>query len=567
MKKAAPAAAVILIIVLIFASLPGVSYAKGYANNEKAVDLKILGLLSGSESGLDLGRVPSRLEGAVLLVRLLGKEKQALQTGFKHPFKDVPAWADRYVGYVYHNKLTAGVSKDKFGTSGPLSALQYVAFVLRALGYDDVKYQDSLDRAVKIGLLTADAVSSLKSGRKFIRDDLTGITYNALNMKLKASDRTLLDKLVLDDKTIYAPAATILGLYTSELKSEISNVDKYSPASTESGYIAKSSNDLFLMTRKFLYEHRGQFKVDISGYDGNAVDDFEAVCKRAHEAVKLNTGVVDFLDSWDLRREGSLLTVTLTYFFKKEVFDSRREKAKKAVNKARQIVSGLIDTKMSDYEKEKLLHDYIVNNTRNDIKNYKAEKFLEDSFTAYGCLVQGVTMCQGYANGMKLLSDLAGLESLVMVGKAEDDGKWTDHAWNLVKVDGSWYHLDVTYDDPVIEDGKKEMLVYHYFNLTDAEAGKVYRWEKGDYPACNSTRYGYYNKNKLLAGNHKEFANAVKAALKKRPTRIELKVKDYTHAGYSDLSDIMFSNDAVSRFRYLVDEDFGIFLIFEIQYF
>ena len=570
MKKAASTSAIILIIVLIFAALPGMSYATGSANYEKAVDLKILGLLSGSASGFDLGRAPNRVEGAVMLVRLLGKESQALQAGYTHPFKDVPAWGDCYVGYMYQNNLTAGVGDGNFGSDEPLSALQYVVFVIRALGYDDkkndFKYPEALDKAVKIGLLTADAASSLKSKNSFLRDDMVGISYNALNVKLKASGRTLLDKLVLDDKAIYKPAATVLGLYTSELKSEIGNIDKYSPASTKYGYIAKNSNDLFLITRKFLYRNQNQFKVDISSYKGDAFEDFKAVFDRAFKAVEKNTGVDNFYSSWECHQYGSVLTITFTYTYTKEGFDSRRDKVIKTVNKARQVVSGLIGKKMSDYDKEKLLHDYIVNNTRYDIKNFNAGIFPEDAFTAYGCLIRGVTMCQGYSYAMKLLCDLSGVECLVVNGESLDEGKWSSHAWNQVRVDDAWYHLDVTFDDPVIDDGE-DMLTYHYFNLADADIVKAYRWEKGDYPACNSVENGYYYKNKMIAGNREEFVNAVKAAVEQHKTQIELRISDYTEDKYSDLSDIVFASDTVSRFRYLVNEEFGIVLIYEIQYF
>lgn len=563
MKKAASTAAVILIVVIAFTALPGISNAADYANYEKAVDLQILGL-SGSDSGLDFGRTPTRTDGAVMLVRLLGKESKALQAGYKHPFKNVPTWADKYVGYMYQNGLAAGAENSSFNWNDPLSAVQYTAFILRALGYDDFKYQEALDKAVEIGLLTANAASVLKK-KSFLKDDMTGISYNALNAKLKGSDRTLLDKLILDDKAIYKPAATILGLYTSDLESEIGNIDEYSPASTNNGYVARNRNDLFLIVRKFLFQNQKQFKVDTNSYEGDACKDFEAVCKRAYEAVKRNTGVDNFLDSWQYQYKGSILTVTFSYNFTKEVFDSKMSKVRQAVNKARQIVSRLIDRKMSDYDKEKILHDYIVNNTRYDVKNYNAGTLSEDTYIAYGSLLKGTAVCQGYSEAVKLLFELAGLECRVVTGESYRSGKWTDHVWNIVKIDGNYYHVDATFDDPVIKN-VDNMLIYQYFNLTDNEAARINRWKKSDHPVCNSVKNSYYCKNKLVAGNHKEFVNAVNTAVKQHKTQIELRVSGYTEDKY-DLSDILFASNTVSRYQSLINKEFGIVHIYNIQYF
>lgn len=570
MKRAACTAAAILIIILVSAALPCTAYASGYANYEKAVDLKILGLLSGSGSGFDLGRTPTRAEGAVMLVRLLGRENQALQAGYSHPFKDIPAWADAYVGYMYQNNLTTGTGDGNFGSDEPLSALQYVTFVMRALGYDDknndFKYQEALDKAVELGLLTAGTASELKSESVFLRDDMVGISYNALDVKLKSSSQTLLDKLVLDDKAVYQPAATLLGLYTSDLESEIGNIGNYSPASTKYGYTAKNSNDFFLIMRKFFYQHQSEFKIDVRNYKGSPLEDFDPVYQRAYEAVKKNTGVDNFISSCKYSRIGYTATITVSYRYSKESFDSRRDKVRKTINKARQVVSGLANRKMPDFDKEKLLHDYIINNTRYDIKNYDAGVFPEDADTAYGCLVQGITMCQGYSEAMKLLCDLSGVECLVVKGESLNNGQWTGHAWNLVRINGAWYHLDVTFDDPLIKSGE-DMLTYHYFNLTDSDIGKVCRWERADYPACTSVENSYYYKNKLVADNLEEFVSAVRAAEEQRKSQIELKIADYSDDKYSDLSDIVFASRTVSRYSSLVNEEFGIVRIYNIQYF
>ncbi len=104
--------------------------------------LKALGLFQGigtnpdGSTNFDLARAPSRTEALVMLIRLLGKENEALSGNWTHPFTDVPAWADKDVGFAYVNKLTNGVSPTRFGTD-TASCQMYLTFVLRSLGYSD----------------------------------------------------------------------------------------------------------------------------------------------------------------------------------------------------------------------------------------------------------------------------------------------------------------------------------------------------------------------------------------------------------------------------------------------
>lgn len=106
----------------------------------------------------------------------------------------------------------------------------------------------------------------------------------------------------------------------------------------------------------------------------------------------------------------------------------------------------------SDYQKVKLIHDYIVNNTK-----YASSS--EDAHTAYGAL-QGKAVCQGYSQlAYKMLTD-AGIKCYFISGKANNGKRTEDHAWNLVRVKKKWYYLDVTWDDPT---GGEDRLRYDYF--------------------------------------------------------------------------------------------------------
>ncbi len=192
------------ILLIMFISLFGVNYSSAVSSDAKNLDkanvLKELGLFMGTDKGFELEKETNRVQGAVMLVRLLGKENYAKEKNYSHPFIDVPKWASSYVGYMYKNGLTNGISKDKFGSNDKMSAFQYVTFVLRALGYSDkdgdFKWNEPFTKAEEISLLNEAEVSYIQSKGIFLRDDVVGISYNALKTKLKDKENSLAEKLI-----------------------------------------------------------------------------------------------------------------------------------------------------------------------------------------------------------------------------------------------------------------------------------------------------------------------------------------------------------------------------------
>jgi len=563
--------ALILSIILIFTAVlpvPANAAASAPSNYEKAIDLKILGLLANPPAKFELERAPTRVEGVIMLIRLLGKEKLAKQSNYQHPFTDVPSWASYYVGYMYHNNLTKGIGNNMFGSDDSLTARQYVTFVLRSIGYEDkvdFEYDRAFDKAQQIGLMDAAERSAYEKAPDFLRNDMVGISYDALSIKLKTSDQTLLDKLVLTDKAVYQPAARVLGLYTSDVKYELTNITSFNPAVTQLGSVVKNSEELFLLLRKALYYNENLIKIDAGSYNGKITTDFEAAYDRAVAVVSEVTGVDDFIDSWNYVLENHAFEISIRYRFGKDTFEQRKKDAKAALNKARELVATLIMGDMTEYSKEMILHDYIIYNTRYDYENYRKGTIPSESFEEYGCLVLGVAVCEGYSEAMKLLCDLSSIECLFVSGKSKSGNDWIDHAWNIVKIDGKYYHVDVTNDDPVSQDGK-DVLAYYYFNLPDSEMALGNTWEKADYPACTNNESNYYVKNDMVVANRQEFEQRLQKAVEQRKSGIELKVSDFSKAEYSNMSEIVFKNEAVSKFNYVMHDTLGIIRIYNIEY-
>ncbi len=168
-----------------------------------AQDLKALGLFEGvSETEFDLGRAPTRTEALVMLIRLLGKEEDAQNSSFRHPFTDVPAWADKYVGYAYQNGLTNGTSATTFGVD-TANAQMYLTFVLRALGYSDTNGEDFLWNNPYVLAESLGALPSCVNRTTFLRADVVTVSYASLSAKLKGSTQTLAQKLIADKVFTY----------------------------------------------------------------------------------------------------------------------------------------------------------------------------------------------------------------------------------------------------------------------------------------------------------------------------------------------------------------------------
>ena len=193
-------------------------------------------------------------------------------------------------------------------------------------------------------------------------------------------------------------------------------------------------------------------------------------------------------------------------------------------------VLALADGK-STYEKIKTFHDWIVlNNTFNKEPGYNQ--------TIYGGFVQGTVQCEGYAKTMQYLCDLSDIESMIVVGTNADG---SSHAWNVIKIDGDWYNVDCTWDDPILSTVIANNLRHRYFGVTDAQIhnkshyniNKKTTGTQVTYftpPACTATKYNYFDAEGLVYSDKASAETALKNAMKTtaaNKTRVaEIKVSD-----------------------------------------
>lgn len=119
-----------------------------------------------------------------------------------------------------------------------------------------------------------------------------------------------------------------------------------------------------------------------------------------------------------------------------------------------------IDSSFTDLEKALVIHDQLVLKCEYDYQNYLDNKIPADSYTAYGALVNGTAVCQGYAEAYDYI-----MENRLGISCDVVSSDTMNHAWNMISIDGKWYHVDATWDDPVWDSIGR--VVHTYFMLSD----------------------------------------------------------------------------------------------------
>ncbi|MCC2126600.1 MAG: peptidase [Lachnospiraceae bacterium] len=143
---------------------------------------------------------------------------------------------------------------------------------------------------------------------------------------------------------------------------------------------------------------------------------------------------------------------------------------------------------MSELEKEKYVHDFICQNVRYDKlkKSYSHE--------IIGPLGQGVGVCEGIAKSVKVLLDALGVWNVIAIcGNNPEKGIKYRHTWNIVKIGGTYYHLDATFDNSLGD----EEIRYDYFNLDDKNIFRDHEPLIAPAPSCTDGGHFYYKEKKL----------------------------------------------------------------------
>lgn len=152
--------------------------------------------------------------------------------------------------------------------------------------------------------------------------------------------------------------------------------------------------------------------------------------------------------------------ITTTIEYKQVTWQIEKKYKEEEINALKQKIDSIINelnlNNLTDHDKIKVLHNYIIKNTMYDNNMATTNESVYQSNKAYGSLIEGYAVCSGYSDAISLFLDEFNIPNI----KVSSD----NHVWNLVYIDGSWKHLDLTWDDT-----ENIYTFYNYFLINTEE--------------------------------------------------------------------------------------------------
>ncbi len=226
------------------------------------------------------------------------------------------------------------------------------------------------------------------------------------------------------------------------------------------------------------------------------------------------------LQQISISQSGSQIFFSIEYIYdKKKTAELKRQ----IEEKADFILSQIIMDDMDDYEKCQAVHDYITENIRYNFSALSVS-YVYDAFTVEGALLKKQAVCMGIAKGIAYLLNRLGIYNLIVCGSSDIDGNRINHAWNMARQGGNYYHIDATWDLQEINHFTNHS--HMYFNLDDDAMLTNHFWELQDYPNCDSNFENYYVREKRFFRSIHSFELYVRQFLKEKQIYMDIKFED-----------------------------------------
>ncbi|EIW00983.1 stalk domain-containing protein [Thermoanaerobacter siderophilus] len=290
----------------------------------------------------------------------------------------------------------------------------------------------------------------------------------------------------LGDEVIYDNGHIIIN--SSNQRTRVSSItapkNTVSETNTFSSSNITSEKDLYLLIKNALENNEDEITFTLSNSFYNSVrssgtvNDILNSISDIVDLVLAHHPEIGYANKWTISANSfnnviSKVSIKFEYIYPKDKLEKMKDEV---YIKAKEIISQIIKPDMSDIDKVKAIHDYIVKNTKYDYENLINNTIPPESYTAYGVFIKGVGVCQGYAAAFNLLAQLAGIDSLGVAGTGFNYSGSMPHAWNMIRIDGKISYVDVTWDDPVPDQG--DNVRYDYFNVTEEQLAKDHSWDK-----------------------------------------------------------------------------------------
>lgn len=173
--------------------------------------------------------------------------------------------------------------------------------------------------------------------------------------------------------------------------------------------------------------------------------------------------------------------------YTEESLDIINEKIKRMSERIDNYISDLDG--LSDFEKEIIIHDRLSY----DVEYSKLEDLPRAYHTAEGTLLENVGVCDSFTKALQLIYNKAGIDSIIVLGTLDN----SPHAWNLVKIEDDWYHVDLTSSHSMYDE--TGIVNHAYFNLDDETMKKFCTMDNEELlPDAYESKYNYYEYNNLI---------------------------------------------------------------------
>jgi len=572
----------LLLCVIMVASMAVIPAQAAYTpqHTAQAETLYELGLFRGTGTNPDgtpiytLEKTATRMQGLIMLIRLLGEEEAALAYTGECPFTDVSGNSAKYAAYAYSKGYTTGTTATTFG-NGTLKGNAFLTFTLRALGYDDkagdFTYGTAFLKAAEIGLIAGGECTNQSQG--IYRDVCAQIAYNALVTNVKGGG-TLVDKLIdagavdakkaeasgiLKAQPVYgsnrdhkAYDTALTNMMAAKVKAAAKNAKYYGLDENISWIAEPTTTDEFVNNVYccFLVGDYSLYNLTVHN-EANAKRFIDTLALSVYDMSANNPQLMGAFCNGRIKygfydtRDGSYFRANMDLGIQnaalsnEEIYRQQNEAMEAAYAISKQMHdSEKIKSGMTQKEIAQVYYDYLqklgvkVGDVGFGAKN-PGESMKYD--TVYSCLVQKSANCMGRAAAYNVLMHIEGISAQAVqchpIGAVEGN----DHVLNRVVLDGVEYVCDWGNKLPIqsVESASSE---YEFFesSLETARAAGEGKIQTESKPAASETfTISYYVED----AKNKKYAYDLQDVLLEVPN------------AYSCGGGIMDTNDADKKFK------------------
>ena len=449
-------------------------------------------LLKGDGSGYGLDREATRMEGVIMLIRLMGKEDAAREMQ-QQPcsFSDVPFWAAGYANYAVEANISNGIGENLFGSNDKMTARQFNAMMLRTIGYSDkdgdFQWDQAIEKASELSVLPADLAESFQTNTSYTKRDLVETAFCYLEAPEKNKDVTLIRELILNG-AVQEDLAAKYGLTADDWNMIQTNYysDDYLKFKVADGRLhitgsCKSEDRKWLMVSVNTVKTETEQLQEVSSADGDGQYDmvvsFAGIPKGEYsidiygnaEKYGYYKSVMSGALILEKTEEGILFQGSPVYGGNLRIYQGNQledqdskmtlgtRASKKSIETVRSLAAMITEGSQTDYDKVRAIHDWVADNIYYD-KDYIEDREKGTNLISSDVLENKNAVCGGYSNLTKDLINAVGIPCKQVPGFVLDPSEgqqWGDqdirrregnHIWNEAYVDGHWMMIDTTWD-------------------------------------------------------------------------------------------------------------------------